>query len=162
MFKVGDKAVYPAHGVGEVTGIEKKKIGGQEIDFYVIRILENNMKVMVPKSNAKNVGLRSIISKKEADKVMRILKTKTEPPDNQTWNRRHREYMEKIKSGSAEEVAKVLRDLYMLKYDREKDLSFGERRMLEIAKSLVVKELAIAKRKKEQDIESELKKIFNC
>ena len=162
MFKVGDKAVYPAHGVGEVTAIEKRSIAGQNVDFYVLRIMDNGMKVLIPKDNIDNVGLRNIISRKEAEKVMSILKKRRTPADTQTWNRRYREYMEKIKTGSVFEVAEVLRDLYLLKYDKEKELSFGERRMLEMARNLVIRELAIAKRKKEIDIEKELEKLFNC
>ncbi len=163
MFKIGDKAVYPAHGVGEVTSIEKRKVGAKDVDFYVLRILENGMKVLIPTTNIKNVGLRGVITRKEADRVIGILKNKKTlaPPDHQTWNRRYREYMEKIKTGSVFEVAEVLRDLYSLKYGKEKELSFGERRMLEMARSLVVKELAIAQKKKEGEIEKELEKIFN-
>jgi len=162
MFKVGDKAVYPAHGVGEVTAIEKRSIAGQNVDFYVLRIMDNGMKVLIPKDNIDNVGLRNIISRKEAERVMTILKDREVATDTQTWNRRYREYMEKIKTGSVFEVAEVLRDLYLLKYDKEKELSFGERRMLEMARNLVIRELAIAKRKKETDIEKELEKLFNC
>jgi len=162
MFKIGDKAVYPAHGVGEVTAIERRKVGGSDVDMYVLRIMDNGMRVLIPKDNIGSVGLRSIITRKEADKVMTILRRRRPTADNQTWNRRYREYMEKIKTGSVFEVAEVLRDLYLLKYDKEKELSFGERRMLEMARSLVIRELAIAKRKQERDIEKELEKIFNC
>ena len=77
-----------------------------------------------------------------------------------TWNRRYREYMDKIKTGSVFEIAEVLRDLYLLRSD--KDLSFGERKMLDTARSLLIKELAIAKECDEQDVETDLKKIFNC
>jgi CarD family transcriptional regulator len=104
------------------------------------------------------VGLRAIISEKEVPKIYRILKSKDEATDAQTWNRRYREYMEKIKTGSIFEIAEVLRDLYRLKFD--KDLSFGERKMLDTAKSLLVKELSLAQRLKEEDVEDELKELF--
>jgi len=132
-FKVGDKAVYPAHGVGEVTGIEKKDIGGATQVFYILKILDNGMKIMVPMLQAQQVGLREIISSEEADEVFDILREKEISVDTTTWNRRYREYMEKIKTGSVFEVAEVLRDLYLLKM--EKDLSFGERKMLDTARN---------------------------
>ena len=78
----------------------------------------------------------------------------------ETWNRRYREYMEKIKTGSVFEIAEVLRDLYLLKFD--KDLSFGERKMLDTARNLLIKELSLAKGVNEDDIEGDLKSIFNC
>ncbi|MCB0355741.1 MAG: CarD family transcriptional regulator, partial [Bdellovibrionales bacterium] len=128
-FKVGDNAVYPGHGVGEITAIETKEMMGSTLTFYSIKILETGMKIMVPESKAQSVGLRPIISKDEASKVLDILQEKEVKIDNQTWNRRYREYMEKIKTGSVYEIAEVLRDLFLLKVDKE--LSFGERKMLD-------------------------------
>ncbi len=157
-FKVGDKAVYPAHGVAEVISIEKKEISGHEMTFYVLEILDNGMKVMIPTSNVKAVGMREIISEQEADEVFKILRKKEKVVESTTWNRRYREYMEKIKTGSVFEVAKVLRDLYLLKGD--KDLSFGERKMLDTARSLLVKEIAIAKSMTEDEVENEFRTIF--
>jgi CarD family transcriptional regulator len=159
-FKVGDKAVYPAHGVGEVTGIEKCDICGQEQTFYILRILENSMKIMIPINNARQVGLRGIIDRKSADDVFKILKERAISVDSTTWNRRYREYMEKIKTGSIFEVAEVLRDLYLLKHD--KDLSFGERKMLDTARTLLIKELSLAKQMNEEEVEKEFHKIFSC
>jgi CarD family transcriptional regulator len=144
MFKEGDLAVYPAHGVGIIETIETKEISGCRQDFYTIRILDNNMKIMVPTRNVNNVGLREIIGQKEIPKLYSILKKRDMVIDNQTWNRRYREYMDKIKTGSVFEVAEVYRDLLMLK--EEKDLSFGERKMLDTARSLLVKEISLAKK----------------
>lgn len=157
-FKIGDKAVYPAHGVGEVIAIESKEISGHTQTFYVLQILENNMKVMIPTSNVNSVGLREIIRPHEVEQVYTILKKKEKCVDSTTWNRRYREYMEKIKTGSVFEVAKVLRDLYLLKND--KDLSFGERKMLDTARSLLVKEIAIARSMTEVEVEDEFKILF--
>lgn len=159
-FRVGDKAVYPGQGVGEVLGIEHKEIAGQRQSFYVLKILENNMKIMIPINKVGSVGLRDIIGDEEVKEVYSILQSKTVAVDSTTWNRRYREYMEKIKTGSVFEIAAVLRDLYLLKYD--KDLSFGERKMLDTARSLLVKELAIARAVTEDEIEEDLKKLFNC
>jgi CarD family transcriptional regulator len=159
-FRIGDKAVYPAHGVAEVTGIESKEIGGKKHTFYILRILENGMRIMVPTANVAAVGLRSICNKSDVKEVYDILKTREVSVDGQTWNRRYREYMEKIKTGSVFEIAEVLRDLSLLKHD--KDLSFGERKMLDTARSLLVKELAVAKSINEEKIHAELEKIFTC
>jgi CarD family transcriptional regulator len=158
MFKEGDLAVYPAHGVGIIETIETKEISGCRQDFYTIRILDNNMKIMVPTRNVNNVGLREIIGQKEIPKLYSILKKRDMVIDNQTWNRRYREYMDKIKTGSVFEVAEVYRDLLMLK--EEKDLSFGERKMLDTARSLLVKEISLAKKVAEKQIEKDLDKMF--
>jgi CarD family transcriptional regulator len=159
MFKKGDLAVYPAHGVGVIETIESQEISGCRQDFYIIRILENNMKIMVPTQNVDSVGLREIIGQKEVPKLYSILKKRDVIVDNQTWNRRYREYMDKIKTGSVFEVAEVYRDLLMLK--EEKDLSFGERKMLDTARSLLVKEISLAKKVAEKQIEKDLDKMFS-
>jgi len=159
MFKIGDKAVYPAHGVGVIEAIKAKVISGTKQTFYVLRILEKDMIIMIPRDNIKNVGLREIINKKDVPKVFRILSEKNGKIDCQTWNRRYREYMEKIKSGSVFEVAEVLRDLIHLRCD--KDLSFGEKQMLDLAQSLLIKELSIAKNMTEEKMRLRLHSIFS-
>lgn len=159
-FQIGDKAVYPAHGVGEVTGIECRDVGGEQQNFYVLRILDNGMKVMIPTTAAGNNGLREIMDDSEVEAVFGVLKEKEISVETTTWNRRYREYMEKIKSGEPKQIAEVLRDLYLLKND--KDLSFGERKMLDTAKSLLVKELSIAKNIDEDDVERQFTDIFHC
>ncbi len=157
-FKVGDNAVYPGHGVGKITAIEIKEILGSEHTFYSIQILETGMKIMIPEKNVKSVGLRPIISREQADEVLGVLRGKEVRVDNQTWNRRYREYMEKIKTGSVMEIAEVLRDLFLLKVDKE--LSFGERKMLDTARNLLLKELTLATNKDELFREAEVKAIF--
>ena len=158
IFRVGDLAVYPAHGVGVIESLECKEVMGQEQDFYIMRILDTDMIIMIPIQNASNVGLRQLISKEEINRVYRILEDRTAEIDNQTWNRRYREYMEKIKTGSLFEVAEVLRDLSILKTD--KDLSFGERKMLDTARNLLVKEIALATEMEENQVENNLNRIF--
>jgi len=159
MFKVGDLAVYPAHGVGVIERVESREVSGSSQDFYVMRILENDMIIMIPIKNVNNVGLREIIGRKEVPKLYSILRRRDVMIENQTWNRRYREYMEKIKTGSVYEVAEVYRDLLMLK--TEKDLSFGERKMLDTARTLLVKEISLAKKVAEAQIERDLEKIFS-
>jgi len=159
MFKIGDLAVYPAHGVGVIEGVENKRISGCFEKFYIMRILENDMIIMIPTKNVESVGLREIIGQKEVPRLYSILKKKKMSGDNQTWNRRYREYMEKIKTGSVFEVAEVYRDLLNLKVDKE--LSFGERKMLDTARNLLVKEISLAKKVKEEQIEKDLDRIFS-
>lgn len=158
MFKVGDLAVYPAQGVGIIEAIEKKEIMGNKQTFYIMKIMGNGMKIMIPTSSAKSVGLREVIKEKEISKVYDILKDKDITIDKQTWNKRYREYLEKIKTGSVYEIAKVLRDLLILKND--KNLSFGERKMMDTAKSLLIKEISVATKSDETKIEQDLKLIF--
>lgn len=157
-FNIGDKAVYPVYGVGTVVSIETKEILGNSQTFYTIQLIENGLKVMVPKNNVKSVGLRPIISEKEAGEVLDILRQTNVRIDNQTWNRRYREYMEKIRTGSVFEIAEVLRDLFLLKVDKE--LSFSERRMLERARKLLITELALAKQEAELALEQQVASIF--
>jgi CarD family transcriptional regulator len=158
MFQIGDKAVYPGHGVGVIEAIESKQILGKEQIFYILRILDNGMTIMIPRDNVGAVGLREVIRKLEIPKVIQILKDRDVGIDNQTWNRRYREYMDKINTGSIYEIAEVLRDLHLLK--AEKELSFGERKIMDTAKNLLVRELAIARHVKESDILREIKIIF--
>ena len=158
MFEVGDKAVYPGHGVGIIEAIEAKQILGKNQIFYILRILDNGMTIMIPRDQVETVRLRGVIRKIDVAKVIHILKDRDVTIDNQTWNRRYREYMEKINTGSIYEIAEVLRDLYLLK--TEKELSFGERKIMDTAKNLLVKELAIARNVKESDVLREIKTIF--
>lgn len=158
-FQAGDLAVYPAHGVGKIVAIESREINGEKHDFYIMNVLENNMVIMIPTWNVSSVGLRDLISENEIPKIYDIMKRKHEPyTDNQTWNRRYREYMEKIKTGSLFDVAEVFRDLYLLK--STKDLSFGERKLFDTAHGLLVKELSTAKRTDETSIISEIESLF--
>ena len=118
------------------------------------------MKVMIPMGASGVNGLREIMNTKEVDEVFGVLREKEFAVESTPWNRRYREYMEKIKSGEPRQIAQVLRDLYLLKSD--KDLSFGERKMLDTAKSLLVKELSIAKGMNEDEVEQEFTDIFHC
>ena len=158
MFKVGDKAVYPAHGVGVVMGKEQREIYGTKEEFFIIKMLDKEMTVMIPQRKVASAGLRAVISKEEIPSLFKVLKKKRPIQEPTSWNRRHREYMEKIKTGSLFSIAEVLRELYDLKL--EKDLSYGERKVFDIAKSLLIKEISIAQNKDESKIEEELIKVL--
>ena len=159
-FKIGDLAVYPDHGVGRIEAIEQRMINGETHDFYIMKILENNMVIMIPTWNVNAVGLRDIIDENEIPNVYEVMKNsdKDAISESQTWNRRYREYMDKIKTGSLYDVAEVFRDLSLLKLS--KDLSFGERKLYDTAQILLVKELSTAKNTDEATIESELESLF--
>jgi CarD family transcriptional regulator len=159
MFKKGELAVYPAHGVGVIESVETKSIGGKKQDFYIMRILDNDMKIMIPVRNAHTVGLRQLIGSEDVPRVYEILKTREISVNGGTWNRRYREYMEKIKTGSIYELAEVLRDLTVLKVDKE--LSFGERKMLDTARGLLLKELSIVRELSEDELGKEIGEILS-
>ena len=157
-FKVGENAVHPKHGVGEVTSIESKEIAGNRKTFYMLRIIDSGIKVMVPLDVAERVGLRALISRKDADKVLSVLRDLEAVVGSDARSRRGAEYVEMVHSGSPFEVAKVLRDLTRLKTDTE--LSFGELRLLDQARSLLVTELALARKCNEDHVEAEIQGIL--
>ena len=159
MFKVGQLAVYPTHGVGVIESVEEKEVGGSPQNFYIMRIFDNEMLIMIPTNNAEVVGLRPVISARQVSKVYDILKDHDVIIETQTWNRRYRDYMRKIKTGSVYEVAQVLRDLFVLKSGKE--LSFGERKMMDTARNLLVKELSVARKASQECIAAEVDKLFD-
>lgn len=158
VFCVGEVAVYPGHGVGRIEAIEERELSGSKKNFYILRILDSDMTIMVPVDGVENSGLRPICGIEEVKKVYEILKEKTFVRDNSPWNRRYKEYMEKIRSGSIFDVASVLKELYSLKLWKE--LSFGEKKMFEMAKNLLKKELSFALKKEEDVIEAEIESII--
>jgi len=158
MFKIGEVAVYPGHGVGKIESIEEKEFSGTRQAFYIMRILDTDMTIMIPVDGEKNAGLRCSVGSTEVSRVYEILNDRNIAHDNAPWNRRYKEYMERIKSGSIFEVATVLRELYTLRIDKE--LSFGEKKMFEIARNLIKKELSIALDKEEAQIECEIESIY--
>ncbi len=158
VFKVGDMAFYPAQGVAEVVGIETKNIEGCIATLYVLKVLDTERKIFIPVDRVEQVGLRQVLDEKGIAEVYHVLRVRDVEIDTQTWNRRYRGYIDKIKTGSACEVAEVLRDLCLLRND--KTLSFGERKMLDMAKRLLIQELAVARNTKEDVIEEEIEEIF--
>ncbi len=131
---------------------------GSKQKFYVMKIMSNGMKIMIPTNSAASVGLREVIAEEEIPKVYEILRNKEVTIDKQTWNKRYKEYLDKIKTGSVFEIARVLRDLFILKSD--KNLSFGERKMMDTAKSLLVKEISVASNLEETKVEQNLTTIL--
>lgn len=160
MFKIGDKAVYPSHGVGVVESIETRELYGNKKTYYILRILENGMTIMIPTDNVDAVGMREVISEDLVPRVFQILREKRIVVESHPWNRRYREYSEKIKTGSVFEIAEVLRDLNLLK--EQKELSYGEKKLMELAKSLLIKEISIASGTKEDKIGKRIDSVFKA
>ncbi len=157
-YQIGDKAVYPGHGVGEIEAIEKKEIDGETLSFYIMRIIDSGLKIMVPTSNLKITGMRDLITEDEINKVFSILKDQDIKIENITWNKRFKDYNERLKSGSIYEVASVLRDLVVL--SKTKELSFGEKRMFEMAINLISQEISYVTGSEQEDIVEKIKKIL--
>lgn len=160
MFKLNELVVYPSQGVGRVERIETQEIGGATAEFYIVRILSNNVTLMVPVKNAKNVGLRSVCTMRAGQTIFESLKDRSDFTGytGQNWNRRYREYSEKLKSGDLADVAYVLKELFLIGNDKE--LSFGERRLLEQAMSLVSMELAFALNRDQDDVRDDIMEMF--
>lgn len=157
MFNVGDKIVYPMHGAGTIDAIEEKDILGEKQNYYIIK-MPGEVKVMVPISKASDIGVRSIIDKAEAGKVLEVLEAnETEMSNN--WNKRYKENMEKMKSGSIYEVADVVRNLSYKQ--KEKGLSTGEKKMLNNAKQILVSELVLAEHASENEVENLVENKIN-
>ena len=157
MFNVGDKIVYPMHGAGTIDAIEEKDILGEKQNYYIIK-MPGEVKVMVPISKASDIGVRSVIDKAEAGKVLEVLEAnETEMSNN--WNKRYKENMEKMKSGSIYEVADVVRNLSYKQ--KEKVLSTGEKKMLNNAKQILVSELVLAEHASENEVENLVENKIN-
>lgn len=157
-FRIGDRAVYPAHGVAEILGIESREVSGNQETFFLLRLVDTDRRILVPLKQVRKVGLRQVIRREEVAAVYGVLKSKPARVARQNWNRRYRGYIEKLKTGSVFDVAEVMRDLYLLRY--EKPLSFGERKLFDTAKELLVKELAAATSDTPSEVEKEIDSIF--
>jgi len=158
IFNIGELAVYPGHGVGEIKAIEKREVCEETQNFYIMVILDSNITIMIPKNNTTNVGLRALVKDKQVDEVYTTLKKRRVKLSHQTWNKRYKQFHDKIKRGSLVEVAEVFRDLNLISINKE--LSFGERKMMETAKHLIVSELALARGLSEKEITQEIQEIF--
>ena len=157
MFNVGDKVVYPMHGAGVIESIEERAILDERQSYYIIK-MPGEVKVMVPTAKAEEVGVRNIIDKASAEKVIQVLEQEsTEMSMN--WNKRYRDNMEKMKTGNIYEIADIVRNLSFKQ--KEKGLSTGEKKMLLNAKQILVSELVLAEQKDLSEIESIVENKIN-
>jgi CarD family transcriptional regulator len=162
-FEIGEVVVYPIHGVARITDIRNEKIGNSDQLCYIleteIKTANERPVIKLPVDKVESNRVRKIVDESEVSKVIEILQNRALKTDSQTWNRRHREYQEKMRSGSIFQAAEVYRDLCLLK--ETKDLSHGERRLFDQARNLLIKELSVAKKTEEIEIEKTINKIFS-
>ena len=149
MYNVGDKVVYPMHGAGVIDSIEEKEILGEKQSYYILK-MPGEVKVMVPISTAEQHGIRNVIDKGEAEKVMNVLE-QDETEMEKNWNKRYRDNMDKMKSGNIYEIADVVRNLSFKQ--KEKGLSTGKKKMLHNAKQILVSELVLAEHATQDEVE---------
>ena len=157
-FHIGDKVVYPNHGVGIIEQISSRTIGASVEKFYLLKIKASSLKVMVPFNNVNSVGLRRVVRNGEIQKILDFL-TDGECSNNTDWKYRFKENSERMRTGSLLEVASVLKGLLVL--NQAKPLSFREKKMLERARYLLVSELAMAKNCEERQVEDLLTKALS-
>ena len=157
MFNIGDKIVYPMHGAGVIDAIEEKDILGEKQSYYILK-MPGEVKVMVPTAKAEEVGVRNIIDKSSADKVIGVLE-QDETAMDKNWNKRYRDNMEKMKSGNIYEVADVVRNLSFKQ--KEKGLSTGEKKMLNNAKQIMISELVLAEHASQEEVEQLVENKIN-
>ena len=149
MYNVGDKVVYPMHGAGVIDAIEEKEILGEKQSYYILK-MPGEVKVMVPILTAEEHGIRNVIDKAEAEKVINVLE-QNETEMEKNWNKRYRDNMDKMKSGNIYEIADVVRNLSFKQ--KEKGLSTGEKKMLHNAKQILVSELVLAEHATQDEVE---------
>lgn len=156
MPKVGDYAVYPGHGVARIDDYRTQEIAGHELKFLVLRLVDDESRILIPSDKVDVVGLRQVMDEREAQEIWAILKKRTRKrPGRVTWSRQFRQFQDKVRTGSISEAAEVLRDL--LRLQRTKELSFGEHKLLDSARTLVVQELAAAQASEAADVERDIR-----
>ena len=149
MYNVGDEVVYPMHGAGRIVAIEEREVMEEKQSYYILE-MPGEVKVMIPTATAEEHGIRSVINKEEAQKVMSVLE-QDETEMGKNWNKRYRENMDKMKSGNIYEIADVVRNLSFKQ--KEKGLSTGEKKMLYNAKQILVSELVFAENSTQNEVE---------
>ncbi len=153
-FRIGDKVVYPNHGVGIIEQVTSRAVdGGIPEEFYLLRIHSNASVVMVPTANVKSVGLRRIIKRGDVEGLFKLLQGDFFEPESD-WKGRYKDHSEKMRTGSIFQVAEVLRNLVYLSF--KKSLSFREKRMLDRAKQLIVSEVATVRGLNEKSVEDQI------
>ena len=158
-FKVGDKAVYPAHGVAEITGVEAREVAGHKVDCYVLNIMSSGATLMVPVTASERAGMRYLSTDQEIEEVFNLIRNPIRI-SQKTWNKRYREFHEKLRTGSVSEIAEVYRDLWNLQ--SIKDLSYGEKQMLEKSRDMVISEISAAKNQTQEQVADNLQAMMQA
>ncbi|MFN9740750.1 MAG: CarD family transcriptional regulator [Acidobacteriota bacterium] len=149
-FKIGQKVIYPNHGVATIEQIEARQFQGNTQEFYLLRLQANNSVVMVPVQNAVTIGVRRLLQQRECRDLMELLEVLIEPPSARDWKDRFRGFTTAMRSGDIFAIAEVLKILTYL--NSVKPLSFREKQMMERARYLIVSELAVASKKAENNV----------
>jgi CarD family transcriptional regulator len=157
-FRIGEKVVYPNHGVGIIEEVSRRDVNGIPEEFYMLRIHSNASLVMVPTANVKSVGLRRIIKKADVDGLFKLLEEDFYEPEAD-WKGRYKDHSEKMRTGSIFQVAEVLKNLVYLSY--RKSLSFREKRMLDRAKQLIISEVATVRGLNEKSVEDQIDRVLS-
>lgn len=157
-FKPGDLAVYPNYGVGKVVSVESRTMGDSEVSCYVVSILSDGSKVIVPVDTAEQAGLRNLISLEVAKEVYDCFKFRNLDLLKMNWNKRYRFLQEKMKTGKVTDVATVISDLMFLK--RKKGLSYGEERLLNDAENILATELSITENLPKEEVVNKIHNSF--
>ena len=157
-FRIGEKVVYPNHGVGVIEEVSSKSVNGSLEEFYMLRLSAHSSLVMVPTANVKSVGLRRIIKKNDVEGLFELLKEDFFEPETD-WKGRYKDHSEKMRTGSIFQVAEVLKNLVYLSY--KKSLSFREKRMMDRAKQLIISEVATVRGLNEKSVEEQIDRILS-
>ena len=153
MFHVGDKIVHPMHGAGIIDSIVSEKRNGVVREYYLLKLPVGGMLVMIPTASCEEIGVRPIVEKEEADRVIAAM-PEIEVDMTQNWNRRYRDNMLRLKSGDLIEVAKVVKGLMLREGDR--GLSTGERKMLHSAKQILISEIVLSQSSSYEEVEKRI------
>jgi len=157
-FRIGERVVYPNHGIGVIEEVSSKSVNGSSEEFYMLRIHANSSVVMVPTANVKSVGLRRIMKKNEVEVLFKLLKEDFLEPDTD-WKGRFKDHSDKMRTGSILNVAEVLKNLVYLSY--KKSLSFREKRMMDRARQLIISEVAMVRGLNEKSVEEQIDRMLS-
>ena len=152
-FQIGDKVVHPMYGAGVLESVVQKKVDGVTREYYIMKLPQRSMVVTVPTENSEEIGVRPVIDREQADKLLAAIPgIQVEMTAN--WNHRYRENLERLKSGNLLEVAAVVKGLTLR--DARRGLSTGERKMLHSARQILISELVLSTSQSYEDVEAEL------
>jgi CarD family transcriptional regulator len=164
MFRLNDKVVYPGHGVAKINRIVEKMVAGLNASFYELKFLNKEMTVLVPVANTGGIGLRPLCSTNRIDDIFRLLaepakKLKHYELTANNWNKRNKEYQLKLRTGNLEEISEIYRDLKHIA--QQKELSFGEKNLLNQTESLLAEEISIVRKLEAEKTVEYLRSMFN-
>ncbi len=157
-WQVGERVVYPSHGVGKIVSIESNELFGPGVEVYVLELMQSPRRVLIPTTKAEKGALRPIVSVAESNRIIASLKEPPAPSKSVPWTKRQRILLDKLSSSCLQDVADVLRELFHLK--SVKDLSFGQRRLFDTAIALLVQELSISLQREPDELEVEIRAMF--